>query len=73
MKIFLCTLFFLSIPGFVFAQTNASNPTSEKKPHPELASDDAYNTGAYATGLQTSISNHEKKKKKKEICQNCID
>ena len=60
MKIILYILLFLSLNSFVFSQANTNNPTSEKKPHPELASDDAYNTGAYATGLQTSISNHEK-------------
>lgn len=60
MKTILYILLFLSLNSFVFSQANINNPTSEKKPHPELASDDSYNTGAYATGLQTSISNHEK-------------
>lgn len=43
----------------VYSQTVA-NSNSEKKPHPELAADDSFSTGAYATGLQTTISLYEK-------------
>ena len=60
MKFFHCVFLFLSLTSIVFSQTITNNPNTEKKPHPELAADDAYHTGAYATGLQTTISIHEK-------------
>lgn len=62
MRNLFCFIFSLILTNAIYSQ---SNPTSEKKPHPELAADDSFSNGAYATGLQSTISMHEKNVLKK--------